>query len=183
MLIVVKKYSTYENISIIVAQLHCIIYFKNIQNNLIMKKTIFLLVIIAFAFGCEKINSSKKDTFTQKTDSTDVSSSLIGKWSWFSTCGLGNDKLCYTPESTNCTQYLVFTHDSIYNYFKNDTLRGSSPFHTYREASQYDPFYVYIIDYDSIIAAPYYYSISHDTLTMSNIYGFLVWINRFKKVE
>jgi hypothetical protein len=149
-----------------------------------MKKTLFLLVIIAFAYGCEKINSYEKVTISEKTDSTEVSSGLIGKWSWFSTCGLGNDKDCYTPESTNSKQYIVFTNDSIYNYFKNDTLRRSCSFHTRREASRYGPFYNYIIDYDIYYYfGPQNYRISHDTLTMSNIFGFQVWIDRYKKVE
>lgn len=150
-----------------------------------MKKTIFLIVIIALAYACEKINSSEKVTISEKTDSTEVSSSLIGKWTWFSTCGGMGDwpATCYTPDSTKTTKYLVFTQDSTYKYFYNDTLRCSSPFHTYCEVINEGLDTLYFIDYDSIITGPDWYIISHDTLTMRNVLGFALWTNRYKKVE
>ena len=62
-----------------------------------MKKTIFLLVIIASCFGCKKDNSNN------------LSSSLIGKWSWISTCGLGGTD-CQTPASTHTSHNLSLIH-------------------------------------------------------------------------
>ncbi|MGA2408656.1 MAG: hypothetical protein ABSF81_18170 [Bacteroidales bacterium] len=79
-----------------------------------MKKIIFLQVIIISCYGCKKDNSYN------------FSSSLIGKWSWVISCGgvVG----CLTPEIEHITIKLVFTADSIYNLYQNDTLRLSTIF-------------------------------------------------------
>jgi hypothetical protein len=87
-----------------------------------MKKVIFILVIILSIYGC------KKD------DSFISSSSLIGEWSWISTCG-GIAGICYTPKSTNQRINLVFTVDSMYKSFTNDTLKDSGKFHVYKVIS------------------------------------------------
>ncbi len=84
-----------------------------------MKNIIFLLAIIVSIYGC------KKD------DSFISSSSLIGEWSWISTCG-GIAGICYTPKSTNQRINLVFTVDSMYKSFINDTLKDSGKFHVYK---------------------------------------------------
>jgi hypothetical protein len=87
-----------------------------------MKKLIFLLVIITTCSGC------KKD------DSFISSSSIIGEWSWISTCG-GIAGICYTPKSTYQRINLVFTADSMYKSIKNDTIKDSGRFHVYRVIS------------------------------------------------
>ena len=87
-----------------------------------MKKVIFILVIILSIYGC------KKD------DSFISSSSIIGEWSWISTCG-GIAGGCYTPKSTNQRINLVFTVDSMYKSFTNDTLKDSGKFHVYKVIS------------------------------------------------
>ena len=87
-----------------------------------MKKIIFLLVVIVSCFGC------KKD------DSFISSSSIIGEWSWISTCG-GIAGICYTPKSTNQRINLVFTVDSIYKSITNDTLKDSGKYHVYKVIS------------------------------------------------
>jgi hypothetical protein len=87
-----------------------------------MKKIIFFLIIIVSIYGC------KKD------DSFISSSSIIGEWSWISTCG-GIAGICYTPKSTNQRINLVFTVDSMYKSFTNDTLKDSGKFHVYKVIS------------------------------------------------
>jgi hypothetical protein len=117
-----------------------------------MKKIIFLLMVIASCFGCKKDNSY---TF---------SSSLMGKWSWFISCGgvVG----CLTPEIEHVTINLVFTSDSIYNLYQNDTLRFSTNFHTYKTISEDGINTTNIIKYDS--GGQQEYSITHDTLSIGN---------------
>jgi len=84
-----------------------------------MKKVIFLLSMTILCNGC-----AKDDTFIS-------SSSLIGEWSWISTCG-GIAGICYTPKSTNQRINLVLTVDSMYKSFINDTLKDSGKFHVYK---------------------------------------------------
>jgi len=84
-----------------------------------MKKITFLLLLIIYCSAC------KKD------DSVISSSGIIGEWSWISTCG-GIAGICYTPRSTNQRINLVFTVDSMYKSFINDTLKDSGKFHVYR---------------------------------------------------
>jgi hypothetical protein len=130
-----------------------------------MKKTIFLLVIIASCFGCKKDNSNN------------LSSSLIGKWSWISTCGLGGTD-CQTPASTHTSHNLIFTSDSLYYNYQNDTLRLSSIFHIYESGSE-DGIIKY--DYDSGNADRF--SLTHDTLTLANVYGFITWVSQYKNIK
>ncbi|HNW57389.1 MAG TPA: hypothetical protein PLR88_01815 [Bacteroidales bacterium] len=88
-----------------------------------MKKyAILVLIIIASCYGCKK-----EDSFIS-------SSSIIGEWAWVSTCG-GIAGVCYTPETTNQRINLVFTVDSMYKSFKNDTLKDSGRFHVYKSIS------------------------------------------------
>ena len=130
-----------------------------------MNKIIFLLVIIVSGCGCKKDNSSEN------------SSGLTGEWSWICTCGLaGTD--CKTPASTHTSHNLIFTSDSLYYNYQNDTLKISGMFHTY-ESGQKDGVIKY--DYDSGNADRF--SLTHDTLTLSNIYGFLTWVSQYKKIK
>lgn len=130
-----------------------------------MKKIIFLLVIIVFSCGCKKNNSS------------DNSSGLIGEWSWISTCGLGGTN-CQTPASTHTSHNLIFTSDSLFYIYQNDTLKISSIFHTY-ESGSVDGVIKY--DYDSGNADRF--SLTHDTLTLSNVYGFITWVSQYKNIK
>ena len=81
-----------------------------------MKKSIFLLIIILFCCECKKDNLCY------------YSSSIIGEWSWLSTCG-GFSGLCSTPQTLNSTAKLVFTVDSMYYQYQNNSLVSSYKFH------------------------------------------------------
>ena len=113
-----------------------------------MKKIISLLVIIVSVCGC-----TKNDSFIS-------SSSLIGEWSWISTCG-GIAGICYTPKSTNQRINLVFTADSNYKSFTNDTLKESGRFHVYKLISADSKDTSSILQYDSTGEM---FSIIRDTL-------------------
>jgi hypothetical protein len=119
-----------------------------------MKKSpIFILVIITIVFGCEKNNV----TFPQ---------SLVGEWFWISTCG-GIYYNCSTPESTHRNIRIVYTQDSFYNYYQNDTLKQSVKFNIYIIKSQ-DGNDSQVVDYVTFGFDPnaLYYSIVQDTLSL-----------------
>jgi hypothetical protein len=118
-----------------------------------MKKIIFLLVIIVSSCGCKKNNPF------------DNSSSLVGKWSWISTCG-GLSYNCYTPTSTNQKINLVFTVDSTFNTYVNDTLRASTRFQTYISPASDFPGTTDVIKYNSSNQVKF--SIIHDTLHLND---------------
>lgn len=83
-----------------------------------MKKIGFLILLLLIVYGCKKNNP------------LEFSSSLIGEWSWINSCG-GIAGICYTPKSTNQRINLVFTADSMFNTYRNDTLKISAKFQTY----------------------------------------------------
>jgi hypothetical protein len=117
-----------------------------------MKKlAIFIFVIIVYCYGCKKDYS-----FT-------YSSSLIGKWSWFISCG--GFAGCQTPESEHVKVNIVFTADSIYKFYQNDTLKESIGFHTYISPTSDLPGTADIIKFDS--GSQLKFSITHDTLSLS----------------
>ena len=88
-----------------------------------MKKIlIFIYVIVAAFYGCEK-------------NYVNVPQSLVGKWTWVSTCG-GIAGICYTPQSTGQNNHFVFTADSVFYYYVNDTLKNTGVFHVYKILSE-----------------------------------------------
>src|SRR5258705_12136605 len=78
-----------------------------------------------------------------KKDAIDVPSNLIGQWSWIHSCG-GIAGGCYTPISIKAQIRIVFTKDSIYQSYRNDTLKISWRFHVYQLNSANVP----VIKYD-----------------------------------
>jgi hypothetical protein len=100
----------------------------------------------------------------EKEKSLTYSSSLIGEWSWFRTCGgfVG----CVTPEVEHTTIRLIFTSDSTYSILQNDSLILLKKFHTYKLISSEGKDTSNVLYYDSTIQV---YSIYNDTLFMSDL--------------
>ena len=112
-----------------------------------------LIVLCNFLVDCKKENP--------KT----YSASLVGEWSWIKSCG-GIAGICYTPESTKSNSKIVFTPDSTYRFYRNDTLKISSCFSVNRNLS---------IDNVQSATITYCFSsvqqtikISHDTLFLDD---------------
>jgi hypothetical protein len=118
-----------------------------------MKKLFYLFTIIFSLYACESENS------------TDYSASLIGEWSWISSCG-GIAGICYTPKSTNQRINLVFTADSMFNTYRNDTLKASFKFQTYILPPSDMPGTANVIKYNSSNQVKF--SIIHDTLYLND---------------
>jgi lipid-A-disaccharide synthase-like uncharacterized protein len=116
-------------------------------------KLLFSILFIVQFLSCKKDNNYV------------FSSSLIGEWSWFSTCG-GFLSKCYTPISTNKKINLVFTVDSIYNEYMNDTLNSSNRYHTFKIISADGKKITNILKYDS--GYQVVFSIIHDTLDLDD---------------
>ena len=132
-----------------------------------MKRILFLLIIIAFCSGCKKDNS-------------DSSSSLIGNWSWVNTC-VGTGNACWTPATENYSSNIVFTSDSSYNVFMNDTLSLSTKFHTSTQISEDGKNITNIITYDS--GSWGMFSISDDTLSLIDEGGITFFTSRYKRIK
>src|SRR5664280_2040352 len=112
-----------------------------------MKKlAIFIFVLIVSSYGCKK-----DDAFT-------YSSSLIGKWS-------GISSWFQTPESEHVKVIIVFTADSIYKFYQNDTLKESIGFHTFISPTSDFPGTADMIKFDS--GSQLKFSITNDTLSLS----------------
>jgi hypothetical protein len=130
-----------------------------------MKRIIFLLLIITFSISCKKEKSNG------------FSSRLTGEWSWISTCLLGGAE-CMTSVSTHTSRNLVFTSDSLFYVYQNDTLRISSNFHTYDSGSE-DGY----IKYGNDSGNADRFTVTHDTLTLVNLYGYITWVNQYKRIK
>ena len=130
----------------------------------------FILLVIVSIGGCKKDNSFNS------------SSDIIGNWSWLSTCA-GSYTDCFTPATTHTLNRIVFTADSIYNFYQNDTLRSSTKFHTYTSISDDGKYTTNFIKYDS--ASVEQYSITHDTLSLTDDDPDLLISNssRYKRIK
>jgi hypothetical protein len=141
------------------------------NNNIKKKPTFIAMKVIRLIFFVFIMIACKKD------NSFDYLLSLIGEWSWISTCGLsGTD--CQTPASIHSTGKLIFAPDSLFYSYQNDTLRMSSTFHTYDSDSRAG-----YIKYDNSSWNTDRFSISHDTLSLVNLYGFFTWVSRYKRIK
>jgi len=116
-----------------------------------------VLALAAISYSCEK-------------NSVAVLQNLEGEWQWISTCG-GLYPDCNTPESTGYSIRIVYSADSYYSYYQNDTLKLKVKYNTYLSKSQdgKNSQVVDLITFD-INPAAFYYSISSDTLSLFNGY-------------
>jgi hypothetical protein len=128
----------------------------------------FLLLIIVSIWGCKKDNSF------------DTSSDITGNWSWLSTC-VGSGTACWTPATTHTSSKIVFTSDSIFNLYQNDTLRLSTKFHTNSTISEDGKYTTYIIKYDS--GSWGMFSITHDTLSLVDEGDITFFTSRYKRIK
>jgi hypothetical protein len=133
-----------------------------------LKKIIFLLLLIATCNDCKKDNSF------------DNSLNLIGEWSWIRTC-VGTGTACWTPATTQTSSRIVFTSDSIYNLYQNDTLRFSTKFHTYSTISEDGKYTTHIIKYDS--GSWGMFSITNDTLSLIDEGDITFFTSRYKRIK
>lgn len=130
-----------------------------------MKSIAFIFFFNIMLFACTK------DNFTYN------SSGLVGEWSWISTCMFGGTN-CQSPASTHTSHNLIFTSDSLFYAYQNDTLKISSIFHTYESGSADG-----VIKYDYSSGNADRFSLTHDTLSLINVYGFITWVNRYKSIK
>jgi hypothetical protein len=118
-----------------------------------MKRMSFILLIFVTCSGCEK-------------NYVTIPQSLAGEWSWIRTCG-GIYYNCSTPQSTRHNIKIVFTPDSIYSFYQNDTLKLSAKFYTYISNLE-DGKIAQVVDFVTFGFEPnaYYYSMARDTLSL-----------------
>jgi hypothetical protein len=133
------------------------------------KLLVCVLVLASISYSCEK-------------NSVAVLQSLEGEWQWISTCG-GIYYNCSTPESAHYNIRTVYSTDSYYSYFQDDTLKLKVKFNTYMSKSQ-DGKDAQVLDLITFgfDRAAFYYSISRDTLYLWNWYpeGFVSTYKRIK---
>jgi len=134
----------------------------------IMKKMIFLLLCIASIGGCKKDNSF------------DNSSGILGNWSWLKTC-VGSGTACWSPTTTHTSSRIVFTIDSVYNFYRNDTLKSSTKFHTFSSVSDDGKYTTHIIKYDS--GSWGMFSITNDTLSLIDEGDITFFTSLYKRIK
>jgi len=118
-----------------------------------MKKVfLYFIIFLTTSVGCEKEKSPV------------YSSSLIGKWSWLISCG--GFAGCSTPQSTGVTMTLVFSQDSTWFRYLNDTLEATGRFYTYKTVTANNLNTNDIIQMGSIVEK---YIIHNDTLDLEAI--------------
>ena len=116
-----------------------------------MKKFLIILPFIVTIYGCEKDNS------------VFYSTSLIGEWSWYISCGgvVG----CIGPSENNSLN-LLFTVDSVLYTYRNDTMYSYNIFHTYKRISDDCMDTTNILKYGTAIQE---YWIYQDTLYLQSV--------------
>jgi hypothetical protein len=117
-----------------------------------MKFAAFLILIMFIEYGCEK------------KEPVSYSTSLVGEWSWLITCG--GFAGCTTPATSNLTMRLVFTEDSLFYDYVNDTLRLSGRYFTYDSVGPFQD-HLDIIKMGKTLQQAY--QIHNDTLELTSV--------------
>lgn len=136
-----------------------------------MKNLLAICSIIIFLIACEKDNLPN------------YSANLIGKWSWISSCpGMANPgPVCWFPGSTYPDYTISF--DTKWNYcvFQNDILKSLDKFQTTELLADNGKDMVHIIKFKS--GHINMYSISNDTLHMTNSEGIVTITSHYKRIK
>jgi hypothetical protein len=134
-----------------------------------MKNLGLILFIIFFFTAC------KKDNLPNST------SQLIGKWSWIESCPGTGHTGCWSPGSFYQAYDIVLDPDSTYDIFHLDTLKSSFKFHTFIALADNNNDARYFIKFET--GSAIMYSISHDTLQLTNSEGILTITSRYKRIN
>jgi len=133
-----------------------------------MKKIIFIFLIASFFTECKKSND-------------DFSTNLIGEWSWFKSCG-GFAGGCRTQLDSNQKIRIVFTNNSLYNQYINDTLQRTSNYNTYQITPKFSSTKINIVEFDQS-GIQYSFLVKHDTLFLNDYSmsdGYMRYYKRIK---
>jgi hypothetical protein len=116
-----------------------------------MKKTIFILVIIIFCFGCKK-------------DSEAISDLIIGRWEWVKTI-IPYGRQVTNPQTSGFSKTLEFMKDGKMNEYRNDSLITTSGYKIETDSSTSN---YYVLTNSSIIGSHFY--IVDDSLVFNEAY-------------
>jgi hypothetical protein len=133
-------------------------------------KNLGLMLFIIFS-----LTACKKDNLSNST------SKLIGKWSWIESCPGTGHTGCWSPGSIYQAYDIVLDQDSTYYIFHLDTLKSSFKFHTYKSLTDYHNDTTYFIKLET--GSTIMYSISHDTLQLTNNEGVVTITSRYKRFK
>ena len=134
----------------------------------IMKKLMFILVLLLGCCDCKKENSI--DIFIKFNWRMVLDKNM--RWDWNSLLDASHN---------HTSGRIIFTSDSTYNLYQNDTLMFSTKFHTYSTISEDGKYTTHIIKYDSGFWGMY--SLSHDTLSVIDEGGITFFTSSYKRIK
>jgi len=80
-------------------------------------RLILTFIALIMMVSCNKENTSSV-----------ISTSLTGEWNWISSTG-GIAGIKYTPETTGEKRRITFDTDSVFRFYRNDTLKIECKYH------------------------------------------------------
>lgn len=111
-----------------------------------MIRLLFILLIISFLYtSCE--------------EEPKYPETIIGTWRWTKSFG-GIAGVTYTPASTGDQREIIFTSDSVYRYYYNDTLKAECKYGIIQTADEK------IINYECSQPKRQYYSFESNNILM-----------------
>jgi len=134
-------------------------------------KNLIIISVIILGFGCEKVSLS------------DYSANLYGKWSWVSSCPgiLNSGPGCWFPNAKYPAYTIGFDMEHNFSIIQNNTIISTDKFQVVKSLTDNGKDTVNIIKFDS--GHLDMYSISHDTLHVTNSEGILTITSHYKKIE
>jgi hypothetical protein len=124
--------------------------------------TLLILLVILFSFI-----SCKKESFNP----------LIGQWQWFQSSSGG--RLLTTSETVDSTYYIEFSKSGIYYRFDNSKKIIETK--KYEIGSDNNSNLFKFSEY-GLEGFQFEFKIKNDTLSISNLDGFIIWTSSYKRI-
>ena len=135
-------------------------------------KTKLILAVIALIImvACNKENTSSTN-----------SASIIGEWNWISSTG-GIAGMKYTPETTGEKRKIIFDNDSVFRFYRNDTLKIECKYHILKSSDSGGLNSMILVKYDSS-SIRQYFTIQPDGIMVLSDECMDCYLSEYKRIR
>jgi len=133
-------------------------------------KLILAVIAVFMMFSCNKENISSIN-----------SKSIIGDWNWISSTG-GIAGLKYTPETTGEQRRITFDNDSVFRFYRNDTLKIESKYHLFKSPAIDGLESTILVKYDNSSISQYFTIQTDGVMILSDECMDCYW-NEYKRIR
>ena len=134
------------------------------------KRLILAFIAVVVMVSCNKENTGLIG-----------STSIIGEWNWISSTG-GIAGIKYTPETTGEQRRITFDADSVFRFYRNDSLKTESKYHLLKSPATNGSDSTLLVKYDYTSIRQYFTIQPNGIMVLSDECMDCFW-NEYKRVR